>query len=180
MRWTVQGADASKGQDVCMTIEADTREQAEAQARYNGILVSSISPETEQPEPAASSTLEYARPTTVASAPAAVPVALPYFAHVREAPQYRQIVAGARWLKRIGWVCMALGLLSLLSGMFNGIDLFLPRRFNPVRLMRLVEMFWFGAVLTGTGLFFHLFSSVALAVRDMAGNSYRQKSDTGA
>jgi hypothetical protein len=45
MRWEVKGADAATGQDAVLSIEAPTAREAENLARYNGMLVSSVTPE---------------------------------------------------------------------------------------------------------------------------------------
>src|SRR5438270_3756846 len=74
MRWTVEGADSSTGRETAMTVEARTREEAEQQARYNGLLVSVVYPHgTSRPvdlsAPNAPAVVNYAGPTTPPSRP---------------------------------------------------------------------------------------------------------------
>ena len=56
MRWEVQGAEAATGRDITISVEAITAEEAEQQARYNGVLVSRVSKAGGPPAPA----LQYA------------------------------------------------------------------------------------------------------------------------
>src|SRR5690349_17125755 len=118
MRWTVEGADSSTGRETAMTVEARTREEAEQQARYNGLLVSVVYPHGTSRPPDAGATkapavVNYAGPTTpppqpsrFQTPPAAAPASV-------VAPAYDDILADARRLRRLGAVARVCGLVAL-------------------------------------------------------------------
>ena len=45
MRWRIEGADERTGKELALLIDAVDQERAEADARYRGIMISSIAPD---------------------------------------------------------------------------------------------------------------------------------------
>src|SRR4051812_18072780 len=120
MRWTVEGADSNTGRETAMTVEARTREEAEQQARYNGLLVSVVYPHGTSRPPDARTTkappavVNYAGPTTPPRQPATPPpVAATESPTATAVPTYDHIVADARRLRRLSTVARLFGLIAL-------------------------------------------------------------------
>jgi hypothetical protein len=163
MRWDVEGADTTTGKDVRLTVEAVTREEAERLARYNGILVATVS----RPAPAPS--IDY-EPPPAAAAPGTGP------------PEYPDLLFAARWLRRLSHVTAGFGLLYALGAMTYLLATVFSRPFP--RLLDYVLEVLFGSptsllpiTLMALGCFItaavlRLLGGLAMARRDLARNSF--------
>jgi hypothetical protein len=175
MRWMIHGADHKTGRELTIIVDADDPQEAEHRALYNDILVSSIQEFTaamlsQAPEPAAPA-LDYCAPD---SPPASRPP-------LGGAPFYRPILAGARWLDGLSSAIRIAGFIALLAALVTT----LVPLFEPVREwlpFTIIPLLWFiGSGLLMVIAFLCLFlgasiallSELALALRDMARNSFR-------
>jgi hypothetical protein len=176
MRWKVEGADPVTGSDQLLNVEALTAEEAERQARYNGLLVSRVYAASARR--ADTPVLLYATPARApesddgdapsdGSAAAALPVV----------PEYHPITRGARWLTLI-----ARGLfgLSALAAVASACAVTVGVRHVIAKLPSdyLTAALWlFAAAVAGCvgGVLLRTLAAVALAVRDIARNSYRRQ-----
>src|SRR5687768_4795901 len=81
MRWTVEGADAKTGESATISVEAHSAEEAERQARYNGMLVAEVRPSGARPAaPAGGPVVDY---RGVAETPPSLPELATAAARVR-------------------------------------------------------------------------------------------------
>lgn len=158
MRWTVEGADAQTGQDRTIQVEAKSREDAEREARARGVLPSATYKETA--DAGAMPTLNYIGRAAHESAPPGTQVGL---APPRgKAPDYTGIVVGAAVLRITGAMAAIAGIvlcamtLNEISG--GGLGTALPVGFAWII----------------SGLVTFMLGSLALAVRDIARNSFRR------
>ncbi|HEY7089441.1 MAG TPA: hypothetical protein VH518_15190 [Tepidisphaeraceae bacterium] len=180
----MEGADLQTGQGYSITVDADTKSQAEQIARARGLAVSAV-------HPAGSLTaaehlnamVGVAEETGSAEDPPAVDYATPtapltptpaFF------PEYEGIIKGAKLLRRsavtmqvLGWFCAIFAALALCGGML-GLILFYS---VPQELGATIPLTLFFAaaaiVLFNRATMFRLQAELALATRDIARNSFR-------
>lgn len=166
MRWLVEAADSKTGMETEITVEARTEAEAERLARYNGLLVWKVS--------------------RVGARPA--PLVLYRGPEVAGPPQYVQVLRSAAWVRRlgivvsaVGWIgfVLALGVFSFLC-MREGWDNWKSWRTWLVPAA-LATWRWAaaaaGCVIAGAVL--RLTGAVALAIRDVARNTYRSEAVGG-
>ena len=201
MRWTIEGADSNTGHDLTVTVEARDEADAEQQARYNGVLVARVYPFGLRPKDAAPvPVVDYAsagmgkalpRPPELPQLPAAAgPRA------VEPLPDYQLIVAAAKTLVllarvvRVGGLVMfavaALGVLMTFvnawwysangTGGFGGIGILSRLPAVADVLAALLAAVWpaaAGLAMLVAASLLRMVALVALAVRDIARNSFR-------
>ncbi|HEV8606669.1 MAG TPA: hypothetical protein VGQ99_14940 [Tepidisphaeraceae bacterium] len=174
MQYLIHGADQKTGRE--MTIVVDARDQAEAEQRvlYNDILIASMSRFISPPP----------QPTRVGPmAPYQRPEPAPEEREKRtRTPFYKEILAGARWLGGLAVAVRMVGVFTVLLALCATL---LPV-IKPVREImpfRVIPLLWFigGAMLLAMGFACMLcgatvsmMSGLALAVRDMARNSFEE------
>jgi hypothetical protein len=190
MRWTVEGADSSTGRETAMTVEARTREEAEQQARYNGLLVSVVYPHgSSRPAdlgcPNAPAVVNYAGPTTPPPRPEPPPPATPSLPPPpRPAFAYDDILADARHLRRLSTVARVVGFVALALAAYRLIMPFVGGE-SSIRLPSVWEIMdalssalapgAIGLLLLIAGGFLSMMASAGLALRDIARNSTRRE-----
>jgi hypothetical protein len=189
MRWIVEGADSSTGRETAMTVEARTREEAEQQARYNGLLVSVVYPHgSSRPHEAgavnAPAVVNYAGPTTPPPQreppPPPPPVAPATEATGTAIPTYDHILADARHLRRLSTVSRIVGFVALTLAGYRLIMPFVGG-YSSIRLPSLWDIIdalsnalapgAIGLLLLIASAALSMMASAALALRDMARNS---------
>ncbi len=162
MRWLIEAADSKTGLETEITVEARTEADAERLARYNGLLVSKVS--RFGPKPA---TIVPYRGVDVAGP-----------------PKYRQLLRSAAWVRGQGLAVAGLGWVGLLAaaGVFgflcmrHGWDNWKSWRAWLVPAS-LATWSWAAAAaaLVVVGSVLRLAGAVALAVRDVARNTYQRE-----
>jgi hypothetical protein len=193
--WTVDGADKKTGKDIVQSIDAPTEHLARATALEMGILVADIhrsaadpleelgaavqASRSESPTPAASDapTLDYSTVRKNPSVPL-IPTAAPAPLGYPTTPEYSDIITGVKWLRAIalitailGWIGIAVAALALVMGLvvavagpgMGSIALGLPF---------VIPASIFGIAYLAVSAVLRLAASVALAVRDIARNSF--------
>src|SRR5690242_9890582 len=106
MRWTVEGADQHSGQERVITVEADTKAQAERIARGRGLLVSDVHPpvnltDAEKLEAMVGRAVAAQQETPDTSNPPVVEYATPAVTSPSQSmPDYPGIIKGADLLQR--------------------------------------------------------------------------------
>lgn len=163
MKWIIEGADESSGQEQHLTLEARDRDEAERLARYRGVLVSSVRADL-------APSLEYRRPdATPAEAPGGG----------ANLPHYPQILLGCWLLRWLAWCVVGLAALCLLGA---GLTLAMPLFRGRIKYMTWLD--WlavitsavaptiYGLFLLIVAVFLRLAGGLALAFRDIARNSF--------
>ena len=163
MRWEVQGADAATGKETTITLEAVTAEEAEKQARYNGMLVSHVRKAAPKPSPK----LDYAAPT-----PAPRPGVV---------PEYAAIVSGARltsFFARVvalfGAVAFGVAILAVAIAVYQSLGGNLDTSEKTLAVTITAGCVFYGLGCFVVAVFLSMHASLALAVRDMARNSFNR------
>jgi hypothetical protein len=174
MQFLIHGADQKTGRE--MTIVVDARDQAEAEQRvlYNDILIASmarfISPPPKPPRLGPS--LPYRRPD---------PAPQERGPRTR-APFYKEIIGGAKWLGGLAVAVRMFGVLFVLLAVCASLLPVKPIR--EIMPFKVIPLIWFigGALLLTLGFACMLcgatvsmLSGLALAVRDMARNSFHEE-----
>ena len=141
-----------------MSIEARTREDAENQAAYNGLLVESCELTKKKPPPP---TIEYQTPAPRRPM------------HPSEPPEYRGLVVGAKVLGILAFIANVVGWVGVIMGA-AAILVTLVRDPGPP------DQLWIGHVMLLCGLasfvggaMLNWQASLGLAVRDLARNSFK-------
>ena len=162
MRWEVTGADATSGAEGTITVDAATAEGAEQQVRYNGMLVSKVTKAGPKPKGA---TL-IAPPTPVA--------------HL-VTPDYRAIVDGAKVLSFFAALLTTAGVLSVLAAILLALMAAVSSQQGGLDTSdkHLVVGAVAGCLVCGVycfaaAAFLGMQGELALAVRDIARNSFRR------
>jgi len=180
MQFLIHGADQKTGRE--MTIVVDARDQSEADQRvlYNDILIGSmgrfVAPPSEEPkEPVELAVPRYLRPEPKPEE--------------REkgtrTPIYKEILRGAKWLGGLAMAVRMVGVfLVLVAGCLVAVPL-IPwlRMVMPLEEWPIVWfvsgavllVMAFGCILCGATV--SMMSGLALAVRDMARNSFAEEPD---
>lgn len=165
MKWTVEGADEKTGVDVTVSYEAGSLEDAMDLARANGILPSDAylaGSRRGKPAPP----LSYATPGTPNVSPAVPPVPpaapIPALPAAPVVPEYKAIRDGAKWLGTLAAILYVLAVLCFIGSALTAAT---PDRSIDL----LVRGFW---LMVG-GAVIRMLAHVALAVRDIARNSWR-------
>lgn len=153
MRYNIEGADGTTGRDVSINVEADSEEQAEAQAASSGILVSKVYPAKVKGAP-----LSYAS-----------------HAEAQSAPRYRAIVKGARLLDVFAIIANALGLLAVVCGVGVGILVGGTSGNKLIGVSIAAVGLAYAIILFVVAAFLKMQGALALAVRDIAINTSRIK-----
>ena len=167
MRWVVEAVDSRTGLDTQMTVEALTATEAERLARYNGLLVADVYKHSfarrfrSRPAPV----VPYSPPRQLEPGP----------------PSYAQVLRDARWVRRLGVMVTAAGWV----GVFGAAAwfAFLATRAGAVNwrdwhawLAQPAAASWrwalAGAVFVVIGSALRLLGATALALRDLARNSF--------
>jgi hypothetical protein len=195
MRYTVEGADARTGADRVLSVEADTRHEAEAQARAHGILVSEIHESSAQSdterierEVAAAMSQPPHRLTAAEELAAMNParsghVQLDYAGPRRQnsvhPPDYHGIIRGAALLRRFaaGYALLAI-LLFVCAATLIALALYALSQTGatPVTVQVLaagVVIMIGGVALLNRATLIRLSADLAIAQRDIARNSFR-------
>lgn len=168
-----------------MTVEARTREEAEQQARYNGLLVSVVYPYgvSRPPEAGARKTpavVNYAGPTTPPPQPAPAPPS-PSAPQAATAIQpHDDMLADARHLRRLSVVARVAGFVALALAGYRMVMPFMGG-YSSIRLPSLWDIIdalsnalapgAIGLLLLIAGGVLSMMASAALALRDIARNS---------
>ena len=167
MRWVVEAVDSRTGLDTHMTVEALTATEAERLARYNGLLVADVYKHTfasrfrSRPAPV----MPYAPPKPAEQGP----------------PSYAQVLRDARWVRRLGLALSALGWVGVFGA--AAVFAYLATRAGAANwkdwrawLLEPAAASWrwaaAGAACVAAGSVLRLFGSTALAVRDLARNTF--------
>ena len=175
MQFLIHGADQKTGKE--MTIVVDARDQTEAEQRvlYNDILIASMAQFAAAPQPAEQKPLDlpvadYLRPE---------PAPAEREKHTRT-PIYKEILRGAKWLGglaifvRMGGVFLLLVALCLVAvPLIPWLKDVTPLAKWPLAWFgagALLMLMAFGCMLCGATV--SMMSGLALAVRDMARNSF--------
>lgn len=159
--WIVEGADENNGSELVVTIEADTRTEAERISRKKGILVSSIEPGNDgKADVTESSTatvsVDYASPS---STPADVP---PFEADI---PEYRGLMM-AEWIFRIiTWLTVAGTVIKAMTTLAD------HELSNDARIL-VSALVLFGGLCVSA--LWYAASHAVQALRDIARNSFRK------
>jgi hypothetical protein len=190
MRWTIEGADSNTGRDLTVTVEARDEADAEQQARYNGVLVARVYPFGVRPKDAAPvPVVDYATAATPKAMPKPPEVAAGLQAGPRAVvplPDYQPIVAGARALVLFArvvrvaalvlfGVAAVAALLPFLTAWWYGggavqsppVSEVVPALFAAVWPAAL------GLAMLVAAAVLRMLAFLALAVRDIARNSFR-------
>ncbi len=177
MQFLIHGADQKTGRE--MTIVVDARDQSEAEQRvlYNDILISSLARFTAPPPalPRLGPLVPYRRPDPA-----------PQERTFRtRTPFYKEILRGAKWIAGLAVAIRLFGVLFVLLALCATL---LPI-IKPVREImpfKVIPLLWFigGGILLAIGFTCMLcgatvsmFSGIALAVRDIARNSFEEEPD---
>lgn len=173
MDWRVDGADSKTGNSVCWKVTAATAEEASYEAQQKGVYVSSVTPIAAAP-------LLEARPYVPEYQPPAQADARP---SGRTSPHYREIQTGAGILKFFGNICYLFAFLVLALTLYFGLKAAasppspMSAYSSPVdtvsKVAAVAAGLMYAATLAVAGAFLHMNGSLALAVRDIARNSYR-------
>ena len=166
MRWLVEAADSKTGMETEITVEARTEAEAERLARYNGLLVWKVSRVGARPAPL-------------------VPYRGP---EVAGPPQYVQVLRSAAWVRRLSVVVSAVGWIGFVTAL--GVFSFLCMReawdnwksWRAWLLPATVATWRWAAAAAGcviAGAVMRLMGAVALAIRDVARNTYRPEAVGG-
>jgi len=179
MQFLIHGADQKTGKE--MTIVVDARDQTEAEQRvlYNDILIASMA--------------QFAAPPVVEERPVDLPVASylrPEPApEVREkktrTPIYKEILRGAKWLGGLAMFVRMVGVFLLLVALCLVVVPLIPwtREIMPLQKWPLawfvggavMMVMAFGCMLCGATV--SMMSGLALAIRDMARNSFAEEGE---
>ena len=194
--WTVEGADKQSGKDTIRSIDAPTEVIARQTAEQMGILVAEIHRSTADPleelhaavqasqsnataTTSGAPTLNYStvkKNPTVPDIPIATPA--PPVVDYPTTPEYRDILVGAKWLRIIalfaaiiGWIGLGVAALSLVLGI---VETFAGSSMLPIAigLPFVIPALIFGVGYLALAAILRLAASVAVAVRDMARNSF--------
>lgn len=188
MRWEVRGANRENGEEKVIYLDAENEDSARRRAARTGLLVSELRPtEGEDAEDLAAAVLAAASPQHSVTLPDDAVSEMPAagqlgYTHARrpaaQIPDYQAIVNGAALLNIFGWVAIALGALIIIGGVYLAIQVDDPTlgRETPaiVTWLPVVSGLVTGTVLIMAGVFLHMQASLALAVRDIAINSFLQ------
>lgn len=184
MRWTVEGAHEHAGHEIKLSVEAATQEDAIRQARKKGVLVAKCyraKPAAEEIDPMIERALQMpaggadgSSQTMDADAAAqALAATMPPPGHrAPAAPEYRDVVKGAGTLNLLASLVAAFGwILILIGGM--GLVVVLTDHKQGVALAGS----FLSAIVSGIGFivaatFMRMNAALALAVRDIARNSF--------
>jgi hypothetical protein len=177
MQFLIHGADQKTGRE--MTIVVDARDQSEAEQRvlYNDILISSLARFTAPPPapPRLGPLIPYKRPEPAPKERA----------FRSRTPFYKEILRGAKWVAGLAVAIRLFGVLFVLLALCATL---LPI-IKPIRAImpfKVIPLVWFigGGVLLALGFTcllcgatVSMFSGLALAVRDIARNSFQEEPD---
>ena len=167
MRWVIEAVDSRTGLDTEMTVEALTATEAERLARYNGLLVANVYKHGfvrrfKRPTPPV---MPYAPPRPLEPGP----------------PSYAQVLRDARWVRRLGQAVSALGwvgvfgaaawfaYLATKAGAGNWRDW---KHWLVVPAAVAWRYALVGAACVLTGAVLRLLGATALAMRDVARNTF--------
>ena len=178
MRWNVEGADGKTGQERVYQIEAATARSAEEKARLQGVLVTAVHPSIVKSE---AEKLDDLIDASVGQ-PSPDRMGIDYLAaethqssghRTASAPQYEAIANGAKLLNRLAHVAVVLGVLYIVIAAVVAMIAFAhPQSFAQF----LASALWLlscGIALFISAAIIQMNASLALAVRDIARNSFR-------
>jgi hypothetical protein len=189
MQFLIHGADHKTGRE--MTIVVDARDPADAARRvlYNDVLVSSITdfvqtpsqpepspaelPELQQPRGEDESAIEYKAPEV--EPPQRQPCSRP--------PFYRQILSGARSLRTLSLAISTVGLILVVAALVAAalpwcrvLRIYLPFVVVPgLCYLAAAALAIMGVVCACCAAPLSMMSEMALAMRDLARNSFRDE-----
>ena len=176
MRWTVQGADSATGRERSVTVEASTREEAEAQAAYNGLLVSGSSPAGSATPPASRSGAVATAERPAGRVNHTPPASAPAAAH---APDYADILKGAKALRGLATFANVLAVVFFILAAVLFIVPLAASKHGPPKpadfaagLASALPAAGFGVAMLITSALLLMFASMGLALRDLTRNSF--------
>lgn len=160
MQWQITGAHRQTGDETTIVIDAEDQAQAERRAARRGILIESIQRletqievEAANQEDESPAMFEYQPPPARHEAPAA-------------APQYSWIRTGARIIVIEGVLCMLAAVIAALVAVSAWASGDMMAR--PVAFIATIVFLAFLVI----GTFLLMWAQLALAVRDIARNSF--------
>jgi hypothetical protein len=172
MKFMIHGADQKTGRELTVVIDAADRTEAEQRVLYNDILIASLAhyvPPTPPPAPM----IGYNRPDPA-----------PGERNLRtRTPFYKEILRGAKWLGGLAFAVRMFGVLFALLALC-AIALPLIKPIREIMPFAVIPLVWFigGALLLTLGFMCMLcgatvsmLSGLALAIRDMARNSFHEE-----
>lgn len=128
MRYRITGADSRTGKEMTLTIMAAGDKEAEKIARQSGLMVSSIEADLPAPADAQAEPAADEDPPAHEQIPARSPLAPAPPSERPAVPEYRDIARGARALAGfatfatvLGWICIVLGLVVAVVMMVAGL-----------------------------------------------------------
>ncbi len=173
MKWLVDGADSTSGNEQTIIVDAETMEQARREATRRGMFVSSIR-EMELAEPAEPpdplQALASAK-SGQSGTPDAVDYRTPRPREIQQSPYYRGLLIGgtlACWVAYVYYVLGVILLLSTIVGVLNSQPLGSGRALVTAAIAMVFPLTVFAG-----GVLIHTIGSGALALRDIARNSFR-------
>ena len=164
MKWAIQCADATTGQEFSLIVDADSQADAEAQARKKGLLVSEI---IAAGEPAAT---DKQSPDNESQIRKVDPV--DYAIAGNTVPDYRGLRWGATAFRILAYLCYVLGILALLMVIVESYATSAGGFGSLISISYLVQTavaLWPLVV----GILFHVLAEACTALRDIARNSFR-------
>jgi len=182
MQFLIHGADQKTGREMTIVVDARDRTEAEQRVLYNDILISSMGKFVEATQaPVVEVGEELARPGYLRPEPGA---------EEREkttrTPIYKEILGGAKWLWGLAMFVKIVGVFLVLVALCLVAVPLVPwvREIAPLKEWPIV---WFvgGAVVLAMGFgcmlcgaTVSMMSGLALAVRDMARNSFSEEASS--
>jgi len=179
MQFLIHGADQKTGREMTIVVDARDRTEAEQKVLYNDFLIASMAqfaaPVVEEPR-AEAPVADYLRPEPTPEE--------------REkktrTPIYKEILRGAKWLGGLAFFIRMVGVFLLLVALCLVAVPLIPWMKDVLPLAKwpiawfiagaLVMVMAFGCMLCGATV--SMMSGLALAVRDMARNSFSEEAAT--
>jgi hypothetical protein len=179
MQFLIHGADQKTGREMTIVVDARDRTEAEQKVLYNDILIASmaqfVAPVVEPP-PATAPVADYLRPEPKPEERE----------KMTRTPIYKEILRGAKWLgglsvfiKMVGVFLLLVALCLVAVPLIPWLKEILPLAKWPLAWFiagALVMVMAFGCMLCGATV--SMMSGLALAVRDMARNSFSEEPAT--
>jgi hypothetical protein len=162
MQWRVDGAERQTGSDRTVIVEAENGLDATAQAEAMSLLVSSCRKATSR------DVLDFLSPGFTDDAPARSIAPKTYV------PPYKEIQTGADSLRAIAIIALAVGALQFVGGVVAMSFLFQSKE-PAAGFVVAAGVLCSAALWVVVATVLRMFGSLALAVRDIARNSYGQR-----
>lgn len=172
MRWNVEGADAKTGEQHVYSVEANSAHEAEARARTKGLLVTAVHRSMLQND---GDVLNDAVARSIKKATIAGPPLIPETlrASPAAAPEYREIVKGSI-LNIYAWILQLIGMVCIgLAAAVPIVVLLRPDLRKEINLpTTIIFLVLTGLIYLAGGVLTKMYASLALAIRDIARNSF--------